>query len=1197
MAISRPNYTRLLSTVAALAVLAACAGTAWRFSFKHAGFALAKEINGQAYAVEKLRDQYRGELERGDMNAALYTLRKLLERAREKHGVDSPEAAAHLGELGSLCTRMGLYDRALEYHSAALTIRLKIQGERHPDTAAAFSNVGLARYHSGDYGAAVENYRRALDIYRTSPPANTMAVAAVGFNLGRALDALGDGDGAVERIREAIAVTEKTDPRNAGFLGLCYNGLGSAYRAVGKYRLAAEQYEKTLGLLRERGEDAPTLAEADAGMGFVLYHLGEYPRAVEHYEKARAYYVTAYGRDHLYSAHVYQPMGDVLRAMGKFDRAIELFNLTLGIYERAYGEAHQHTAGVYINLGEVYRALGDTDRAVEYHAMALGIYKRSLGEKHVHTATALMYLGGAYKSRGSYSEAINAYSEAAAIYRGSLGEGHSYIGTAYTNLGGACEPAGDYDRALEFYRKALPIYLRTFGGQHPHTATLYNNLGLVHFKKGEYAPSMENYRKALNIYGATLGEAHPYVGIALTNMGLAAAGLGDNDTAMGNYRKAEAVFEKNRYRAELITLKENMASLRLSAGDTDGAAGLYRSAVDLVMKYRLELGRQKTGFMSRHLQAFTRLAEIEHKRGRLNEAFRIDCMRKGLSVTEGLTLKEALAGAVISAEDRKKLLAVDAALEDMQSSYAVLMNEKNSGTDKKLREIWRAEKEKEKTLDELVKKYPVFAGMVRPKIPSAGDIASALEGEEILISFSLEEGRCLAFVLEPRKSLQTFIAGAEGEGAQGRLDADVRNFNTLCKRPLALKGYRKIVMPEGGLILIDERDNDPLIVIDGGKVYRLTGKGKEAFEIGGAPERLLLGHLEGSMSADEARTYRDLLAKKLYRELLFPALGASGAGKKLVIVPDGILYYLPFGYLKKENGSTLLEHHTVTLVHSPSVWYGLGTHRHQKGRHPLLAFGNAVYAEGHGKENGPATERRIRSSGTLPRLAAAGPEGVDGETLKRRSFANLPGTGDEIRAVMEMAYKNPAERRRHSREGVEANEDMLANMGSRDELKRYRVLHFAAHGLFVDDAPALNALVFTLPDVAARVKQDEYGRYVRTNGALKRDGFLRLGEIRALGLENDLVVLSACETSIGSLAPGEGMVALPQSFLLAGSRCVMASLWAVDDEATNLLMKEFYHHYLGNGVSPAEALRRAQMALSAEFEEPGYWAAFAVYGR
>ena len=129
------------------------------------------------------------------------------------------------------------------------------------------------------------------------------------------------------------------------------------------------------------------------------------------------------------------------------------------------------------------------------------------------------------------------------------------------------------------------------------------------------------------------------------------------------------------------------------------------------------------------------------------------------------------------------------------------------------------------------------------------------------------------------------------------------------------------------------------------------------------------------------------------------------------------------------------------------------------------------------------------------------------------------------------------------------------------------------------------------------MKMNDYGLYVRKHGALKEDGFLRMGEIRALGIASELVVLSACETSLGDLAPGEGMVALPRSFLLAGAGGVMASLWAVDDEATNLLMKEFYGNYLGKKISPAEALRRAQLSLRAEFEEPAYWAAFTVYGR
>jgi CHAT domain-containing protein len=99
-----------------------------------------------------------------------------------------------------------------------------------------------------------------------------------------------------------------------------------------------------------------------------------------------------------------------------------------------------------------------------------------------------------------------------------------------------------------------------------------------------------------------------------------------------------------------------------------------------------------------------------------------------------------------------------------------------------------------------------------------------------------------------------------------------------------------------------------------------------------------------------------------------------------------------------------------------------------------------------------------------------------------------------------------------------------------------------------------------------------------------------------LNLDADLVVLSACETSLGTEMGGEGMVALPQALLLAGSRNVVASLWSVPVGPTTDLMQRLYRSMLEDGQSPSRALRATQLALSKLHSDPYYWGAFVSYG-
>ena len=150
------------------------------------------------------------------------------------------------------------------------------------------------------------------------------------------------------------------------------------------------------------------------------------------------------------------------------------------------------------------------------------------------------------------------------------------------------------------------------------------------------------------------------------------------------------------------------------------------------------------------------------------------------------------------------------------------------------------------------------------------------------------------------------------------------------------------------------------------------------------------------------------------------------------------------------------------------------------------------------------------------------------------------------------------------------------------ELGQYRIVHFATHGLLNSEHPELSGLVLSLVD--------EQGK--------PQDGFLRLHDIYNLNLPVDLVVLSACNTGLGKEVRGEGLVGIVRGFMYAGAARVVASLWKVDDEATAELMKRFYQQMLQGGLTPAAALRAAQMEMwkQKRWHSPYYWAAFVLQG-
>ena len=160
---------------------------------------------------------------------------------------------------------------------------------------------------------------------------------------------------------------------------------------------------------------------------------------------------------------------------------------------------------------------------------------------------------------------------------------------------------------------------------------------------------------------------------------------------------------------------------------------------------------------------------------------------------------------------------------------------------------------------------------------------------------------------------------------------------------------------------------------------------------------------------------------------------------------------------------------------------------------------------------------------------------------------------------------------------LEASE---GNLEARD-LRGYRIVHFATHGLLNTERPQFTGLVLSLV------------------GESRGDGFLRTDEAFNLRLGAPLVMLSACETGLGKEKRGEGVIGLTRALMYAGAPVVGVSLWSVSDRSTAELMSDFYQQLLSKkGVSPAAAMRAARrnMLAGKRYSAPFYWAPFVVVG-
>jgi CHAT domain-containing protein len=289
-------------------------------------------------------------------------------------------------------------------------------------------------------------------------------------------------------------------------------------------------------------------------------------------------------------------------------------------------------------------------------------------------------------------------------------------------------------------------------------------------------------------------------------------------------------------------------------------------------------------------------------------------------------------------------------------------------------------------------------------------------------------------------------------------------------------------------------------------------------------------------------------AARLYDALLAPARNALRGARRVVVVPDGALWELPFQALRPRGGSFLIEDVAVSYVPSLSVLRDMGAHRRPRAAGtggPLLAVGNP--------ELGAAAQRRSPSA------------------LMSSPLEPLPETEDQVRAIARLYDPRTAV----VRVGKEAREPWL-----KAEASHYRILHLASHGVLDDSSPLYSALVLAVPVAGEH-----------------DDGLLEAREILDLDLDADLAVLSACETGRGRVGAGEGLIGMTWAFFVAGCPTTVASQWKVEAGSTTRLMLAF-HQQLRKGHAPADALRLAALAQMRRPEQrhPFYWAGFVAMG-
>ncbi len=310
-------------------------------------------------------------------------------------------------------------------------------------------------------------------------------------------------------------------------------------------------------------------------------------------------------------------------------------------------------------------------------------------------------------------------------------------------------------------------------------------------------------------------------------------------------------------------------------------------------------------------------------------------------------------------------------------------------------------------------------------------------------------------------------------------------------------------------------------------------------------EKLVTAYLKAVRERNPALTE----ARNLYTTLIQPITEATEK-EHLLVIRDGPLHLVPFDAFMAPSGRYVVETKTVGYAPSATSFYLLARRVSNRAvvPRPLLAVGGVPYATG-------AASQFSLSRGYVS-----------------DKLADLPSSREEVLAASG-ALKD-------ERNVVLTGEKTTESAFKQAGLDQYRTIHLAVHGVANKTNAERSALIL-LKDAKAG-----------------EDGILQASEVIQLQLDAELVVLSACETAVGTLQGQEGISALSGAFLLAGARRVVSTLWAIDDSASLSLMKRFYRHFPEHH-SAAKALRTAKREMIAELGRdaiPHYWAGFTFEG-
>jgi CHAT domain-containing protein/Tfp pilus assembly protein PilF len=855
--------------------------------------------------------------------------------------------------------------------------------------------------------------------------------------------------------------------------------------------------------------------------------------------------------------------GNLLKARNVFERAHKT------LPDDRKGEARIHLFAAYIA-----GTTGRPEKAISEASQALTLYQAT-GDKDGE-GLALTALGLSYSFKRNEDKAIKLHHQAIEIFR-SIGDHHSEA-IVFIALGQAYENLGDYLAALKNYENAFSLF-ESDGALDFTVGALYK-IGTVHRLKNNLDQALTYYQRSLSL--SRTARMTRLEALVLEGIALIYDAQGRSEAAVKEYRTVQKFYEASGdVRGQAVALN-NYGDFLLKLGQKQEALAIYNRALPL---------SEQVGDTGTLLTTLHNLSRAHLSLGSYEAALSV--------IKDSIKIIEKLRENVGSPELRALYFAVVKKHYDLWIDILMQFHRARPREGHDVKALLVSDRSRARSLIDLLSE---------PRADlSQGASSELLERErELRGLISVQAQYQMELSLNPKNSAEV----AEIENETNDLRAEYQQIQAALReqnpKVASLRSFEPTSLEQ---IQNELRDSDTMLLQyalgdERSYLWAITANSVQSYELSGrrsiettahelyslltmrqAPIETIKGDYQAFVeAADDALTEK---ASKLSQMLLAPLAHQLG-NRKLIIVTEGTLQAIPFEalpaphvqFVGPTNWETFVDSlliNTNEISSLPSISTLLAI-RSEKNRPSSPYRTVAVIADPVFSRN----DDRVRFAPmTSLSAGAASDKHVSGfaerglpSVAHGSSPARLTYSSAEADAISAAAPRGTT----MIATGFAANRETV--MSSR--VGEYQILHFATHGFLDIEHPELSGIVLTMVDPKG----------------VSQNGLMPLHDIYSLDLSAELTVLSACQTALGKDIGGEGFLGLPHSFMSAGSKSVVASLWKVDDRATANLMTDFYESLLQHGMTTGSALRMAKLKTmqQKQWRAPYFWAGFVLQG-